>query len=51
MKEITFEKTHVRRFRFNDLYLEKMKLLKQHDVKVSQFVRDAFNEKFKREFG
>ena len=50
MKEITFQKTHIRRFRFNDLDVEKMELLKQHDVKVSQFIREAFNEKFIKEF-
>lgn len=50
MKETTFHKNHILRFRFNNLDLEKMELLKQHGVKVSQFIRDAFNEKFKREF-
>jgi len=50
MKEKSFHKDHIRRFRFNGYEIEKMLLLKQHNVKVSQFIREAFKEKFERDY-
>lgn len=50
MKEKSFHKNHILRFRFNGFEIEKMLLLKQHNVKVSQFIREAFEEKFDRDY-
>lgn len=50
MKEKSFHKNHILRFRFNGFEVEKMDMLKKHNIKLSQFIREAFNEKFERDF-